>query len=136
MLPAFTVDHAPGKAIAMTKRPRLYLAQSQDRKAQTSIIVLELRGQPSLYWEQVVREQGSTFASPSSQVELALKFAREEGLRDFDLFLMGRSGMLGALHDPDLGHVRIRWIARRKNLNARPRAPEFVRPEGRGVRTP
>lgn len=58
----------------MTKRPRLYLAQSHDPNAQTSIIVLELRGQSSLYWEQVVRrEQESTFASPSVQVELIVR---------------------------------------------------------------
>jgi hypothetical protein len=47
--------------------------------------------------------------------------ARPESLKDFDLFLPDPGRLRGHIHDPDLGHVRVRRAMRRKNCNARGR---------------
>ena len=97
------------------KRPRLYVAQSYDARARTGIVVVELRGSPSRVWEHVVQRP----APPAALVDLGLAVARDEQLRDFELFLTTRLRPPSDELRREFGQLRVRWVARRKNLSAR-----------------
>jgi hypothetical protein len=103
------------RLVTMANRPRLYLAESYDARAQIGVIVVEFRGDPSRFSESVVQHP----PSPATLVEFGLAAARAEHLRDFDLFLTARVRPLCEKISEGSGAPRIRWVARRKNLIAR-----------------
>jgi hypothetical protein len=100
------------------KRPRLYVAESFDPCAGVGFVVVELRGNPSRFWEHEVQWP----APPAALFDFVLAVARSEQLRDFDVLLTARVRPPTDDVRREFGQVRLRCVARRKNLSARRRA--------------
>jgi hypothetical protein len=101
-----------------TKRPRLFVAASYDPRAGVGFVVVELRGNPSRFWEHEVQQP----APPAVLVEFGLAVARNEQLRDFDILLTSRVRKPTDEVRHEFGQLRLRLVARRKNVPARKRA--------------
>lgn len=105
----------------MKKRRRLCISCSHDQGARIGVLVAELRGDPHRYWERVVHGPSST-VDPMHQLEFALSVVGETAITDLDIFMAHRWKHLPLQIPSGMGHLRVRWIAHRKNQGAHGRA--------------
>lgn len=117
------------QAARTTRRPRLFCAVSYDARATKGIVVIELRGQRSSFWQRTVE---TTVGLRDVSIEFALAVARHERVVDFDLMLPRFCGWSKNAPTPseivqELGQVRLRRVEGRKNAPARAYARDRLR---------